>query len=121
MIGKLCRGKAFGAQCPLGNGAIGITGNFCDFAVFYIDDYSAPAVAHATVALDYRIIIVYFHLPRYIRISNADSSSPLYNPVERSGKLLFALLITRLPTAGRDFKRRLRRFTSFSYGHGTVV
>ena len=69
MIGKLCRGKAFGAECPMGNGAIGITGNLCDLAVFHVDDYSAPAVAHATVALDKRIVTVNFHLALYIRIS----------------------------------------------------
>jgi hypothetical protein len=69
MIGQLGRGKPFAAQCPMGNGAIRITGNLCDFAVFDIHDDSAPSVAHAAVALDRRVVAVYFHLSFYIRIS----------------------------------------------------
>jgi hypothetical protein len=69
MIGKLCRSKPFGAQCPMGNRAIRITCNFRDFSIFDINDDPATAVAHATVALDHRIVAVHFHLALYIRIS----------------------------------------------------
>jgi hypothetical protein len=36
------------------------------------------------------------------------------DPKEGSEKPLYALLITHLPTAGRDFKKWLNRFSLFS-------
>ena len=62
MVGELGGCDALAAQCPMINGAAGISGDLGHLTVLGVDQNAAPPVAHSAVALDDGIISVYFHL-----------------------------------------------------------
>jgi hypothetical protein len=62
MIHQLCGCKPFGAKRTVINGTIRITGDLGNFTVLGIDQNSAAAMTHSTVAFDNLIKPVGFHL-----------------------------------------------------------